>query len=151
MSLKDRIQEDRKVALRGGDKVLLPVIGMLLAAIKQREVDERTETTDAHVLKIVEKLVKQRQESAVQFAAGNRPDLQQRELAEAEILKAYLPAQLAPAEIDALIEQALQEAGAASMKDMGKVMALLRDRAQGRADFAALGERVKARLAAAAR
>jgi uncharacterized protein YqeY len=151
VSLKDRIQEDRKVALRGGDKVLLPVIGMLLAAIKQREVDERTETTDAHVLKIVEKLVKQRQESAVQFAAGNRLDLQQRELAEAEILKAYLPAQLAPAEIDALIEQALQEAGAASMKDMGKVMALLRDRAQGRADFAVLGERVKARLAAAAR
>jgi uncharacterized protein YqeY len=151
VSLKDRIQEDRKVALRGGDKVLLPVIGMLLAAIKQREVDERTETTDAHVLKIVEKLVKQRQESAVQFAAGNRPDLQQRELAEAEILKAYLPAQMAPAELDALIEQALQEAGAASMKDMGKVMALLRDRAQGRADFAVVGERVKARLAAAAR
>jgi uncharacterized protein YqeY len=147
VSLKDRIQEDRKAALRAGDKPRLAVIGMLLAAVKQREVDERTETTDAHVLKIVEKLVKQRQESAAQFAAGNRPELEQQELAEAEILKAYLPAQLDAAAVEALIEQAFQETGAATMKDMGKVMAWLRDRAQGQADFAAVGERVKARLA----
>jgi uncharacterized protein YqeY len=149
--LKDRIQEDRKVALRSGDKARLPLIGMLLAAIKQREVDERTDTSDAHVLKILEKLIKQRQESAAQFTAGNRPELAERELAEAEILKAYLPAPLGAAELDALVEQAFLETGAASMKDMGKVMALLRDRAQGRADFAVIGERVKARLAAAAR
>lgn len=151
MSLKDRIQEDRKAALRSGEKARLPLIGMLLAAIKQREVDERSETTDAHVLRILEKLIKQRQESALQFTAGNRPELAQQELAEAEVLKAYLPAQLDAAELDALIDGALSETGAASMKDMGKVMALLRDRAQGRADFAAIGERVKGRLAAMGR
>lgn len=146
MSLKDRIQADRKDALRGGDKARLGVIGMLLAAIKQREVDERTDTTDAHVLKIIEKLVKQRQESAAQFAAGGRPELEQRELAEAELLRTYLPAPLGEAELDALIQAAIATTGAASIKDMGKVMNLVREQAQGRADFAVVGERVKARL-----
>jgi hypothetical protein len=147
VSLKDRIQDDRKAALRAADKARLGVVGMLLAAIKQREVDERTDTTDAHVLKIIEKLVKQRQESAQQFTAGGRPELAARELAEAEVLKAYLPAALGAAEIDALIDAAVSSAGATSIKDMGKVMALLREQAQGRADFAQVGERVKARLA----
>lgn len=146
MSLKDRIQADRKDALRGGDKARLGVIGMLLAAIKQREVDERTDTTDAHVLKIIEKLVKQRQESATQFAAGGRPELAQRELAEAELLRTYLPAPLGDAELDAIIQGAIAATGAASIKDMGKVMNLVREQAQGRADFAVVGERVKARL-----
>jgi hypothetical protein len=146
VSLKDRIQADRKDALRGGDKARLGVIGMLLAAIKQREVDERTDTTDAHVLKIIEKLVKQRQESATQFAAGGRPELAQRELAEAELLRTYLPAPLGDAELDAIIQGAIAATGAASIKDMGKVMNLVREQAQGRADFAVVGERVKARL-----
>jgi uncharacterized protein YqeY len=146
VSLKDRIQADRKDALRGGDKARLGVIGMLLAAIKQREVDERTDTTDAHVLKIIEKLVKQRQESATQFAAGGRPELAQRELAEAELLRTYLPAPLDDAELDAIIQGAIAATGAASIKDMGKVMNLVREQAQGRADFAVVGERVKARL-----
>ena len=146
MSLKDRIQADRKDALRGGDKARLAVIGMLLAAVKQREVDERTDTTDAHVLKIIEKLVKQRQESATQFAAGGRPELAQRELAEAELLRTYLPAPLGDAELDAIIQGAIAATGAASIKDMGKVMNLVREQAQGRADFAVVGERVKARL-----
>jgi uncharacterized protein YqeY len=146
VSLKDRIQADRKDALRGGDKARLGVIGMLLAAIKQREVYERTDTTDAHVLKIIEKLVKQRQESATQFAAGGRPELAQRELAEAELLRTYLPAPLGDAELDAIIQGAIAATGAASIKDMGKVMNLVREQAQGRADFAVVGERVKARL-----
>jgi uncharacterized protein YqeY len=146
VSLKDRIQADRKDALRGGDKARLAVIGMLLAAVKQREVDERTDTTDAHVLKIIEKLVKQRQESATQFAAGGRPELEQRELAEAELLRTYLPAPLGEAELDAIIQAAITTTGAASIKDMGKVMNLVREQAQGRADFAVVGERVKARL-----
>jgi uncharacterized protein YqeY len=119
---------------------------MVLAAITQREVDERTATTDLAVLQIVEKLVKQRRESASQFAAGNRPDLEVKELAEIALLQAYLPTALSQAELDALIDAAMTATGAGSMKDMGKVMAALRERAQGRADFATIGERVKARL-----
>ena len=120
---------------------------MLLAAIKQREVDERTETTDTAVLQILEKLMKQRRESATQFAAGNRPDLETKELGEITVLQAYLPSALSAAELDSLINEVIDGTGAAtSMKDMGKVMAALREKAQGRADFATIGERVKARL-----
>jgi uncharacterized protein YqeY len=147
MPLKDKIQDDMKAAMRSGDKERLAVIRMLLAAIKQREVDERTETTDTHVLQILEKLVKQRRESAAQYAAGNRPDLEQKELAEAELLKAYLPQPLDAAELDALITRVIADTGAASMKDMGRVMAALRSEAQGRVDFGQVGERVKALLA----
>ena len=136
-----------KSNLRAGEKVRLITIRMLLAAITQREVDERTPTTDTAVLQILEKLVKQRRESATQFAAGNRPDLEAKELAEIALLQAYLPAALSPAELDALIAAAMASTGASSMKDMGKVMAALREKAQGRADFATIGERVKARLA----
>ncbi len=136
-----------KSAMRAGEKERLGTIRMLLAAIKQREVDERTPTTDTAVLQILEKLVKQRRESASQFAAGNRPDLEARELAEITLLQAYLPEALSPQALDALIEEVLAATGAASMKDMGKVMTALREKAQGRADFATISERVKARLA----
>jgi uncharacterized protein YqeY len=145
-ALKDQIQDDMKSAMRAGEKERLLTIRMLLAAIKQREVDERTETTDTAVLQILEKLVKQRRESATQFAAGNRPDLEAKELAEITLLQAYLPTALSAAELDALINAVISSTGAASMKDMGKVMAALREKAQGRADFATIGERVKALL-----
>ena len=144
--LKTRIQDDMKSAMRAGEKERLVTIRMLLAAITQREVDERTPTTDTAVLQILEKLVKQRRESASLFAAGNRPDLEVKELAEIVLLQAYLPTALSPAEVDALITDVIASTGAGSMKDMGKVMAALRERAQGRADFATIGERVKARL-----
>jgi uncharacterized protein YqeY len=145
-ALKARIQDDMKAAMRAGEKVRLVTIRMLLAAITQREVDERTATTDTAVLQILERLVKQRRESASQFAAGNRPDLEVKELAEIALLQAYLPTALSQAELDALIDAAMTATGAGSMKDMGKVMAALREKAQGRADFATIGERVKARL-----
>jgi uncharacterized protein YqeY len=145
-ALKDRILEDMKAAMRSGDKERLGTIRMLVSAIKQREVDERTETTDTAVLQILEKLVKQRRESATQFAAGNRPDLEAKELSEITVLAGYLPKALSPAELESLINEVIASTGATSMKDMGKVMAALREKAQGRADFATIGERVKARL-----
>jgi uncharacterized protein YqeY len=145
-ALKDRIQDDMKSAMRAGEKERLVTIRMLLAAIKQREVDERTETTDTAVLQILERLVKQRRESATQFAAGNRPDLETKELGEIVLLQAYLPTALSATELESLINDVIASTGAASMKDMGKVMAALREKAQGRADFATIGERVKARL-----
>lgn len=147
-ALKNRIQEDMKAAMRAGERERLGVIRMLLAAIKQREVDERTETTDTAVLRILEKQIKQRRESASQFAAGNRPELQARELAEIDLLQVYLPSALSPDELTSLIDEVVTQTGAASMKDMGRVMAALRERAQGRADFSTIGERVKARLSA---
>ncbi|MEO7385620.1 MAG: GatB/YqeY domain-containing protein [Gammaproteobacteria bacterium] len=146
--LKDRVQDDMKAAMRAGEKERLVTVRMLLAAIKQREVDERTETTDPAVLQILEKLIKQRRESASQFAAGNRPDLETKELAEITLLQAYLPTPLSADEVEALIGEVMTATGASSMKDMGKVMAALREKAQGRADFATIGDRVKARLAA---
>lgn len=145
-TLKTQIQEDMKAALRAGDKERLTVIRMLLAAIKQREVDERTETTDAQVIKIIERLIKQRRESAQQFAAGNRGDLEARELAEITVLQPYLPEALSPAELEALITEVIAATGASSMKDMGRVMAALRERAQGRADLGTVGATIKARL-----
>ncbi len=147
-ALKNRIQEDMKAAMRAGERERLGVIRLLLAAIKQREVDERTETTDTSVLQILEKQIKQRRESASQFAAGNRPELQARELAEIDLLQPYLPSALSPEELTSLIDEVVAQTGAASMKDMGRVMAVLRERAQGRADFSTIGERVKARLSA---
>ena len=146
-ALKARITDDMKSAMRAGEKERLVTIRMLLAAIKQREVDERTDTTDMLVLQILEKLIKQRRESASQFAAGNRPDLEAKELGEITLLQAYLPAALSPTELDTLISEVMTATGATSMKDMGKVMAGLREKAQGRADFATIGEQVKARLA----
>lgn len=146
-SLKARVNEDMKAAMRGGEKLRLGTIRMLLAAIKQREVDERREMSDADVLQITEKLIKQRREAAVQYASAGRTDLETKELEESRILAAYLPAQLSDAEIQALLEAAITTTGAAGIKDMGKVMNALRPQVQGRADMSQVSGLVKARLA----
>jgi uncharacterized protein YqeY len=146
MSLKERITDDMKAAMRSGQKVELGVIRMITAAIKQREVDERITLDDSQVLSVLEKMIKQRKESLVQFQAGNRQDLVDKEAAEITLLQGYLPSQLSDSEIDALISEAIQATGAASIKDMGKVMGLIKGKAQGRADMAAVGAKIKARL-----
>lgn len=136
-----------KQALRSGDKARLGTIRMALAAIQQREVDERVELDDAAVLGVLEKMIKQRRESIDQYRAGGRIDLADKESAEIEVLADYLPEPLSDTELAALIEAAIEQSGAASMKDMGRVMNQLRAQAQGRADMAVLSARVKARLA----
>ena len=146
MSLKDRIQEDMKSAMRSGEKERLSTIRLIMAAIKQREVDERITLDDAQVLVVLDKMGKQRRESITQFQAGNRQDLAERESAELKVIGAYLPAQLSDAEVDGLIAEAITQTGASSVKDMGKVMNVIKSKAQGRADMAAVGARIKARL-----
>jgi len=146
MTGKERIQEDMKSAMRSGEKERLAVIRLILAAIKQREVDERIQLDDLQVLTVIEKMTKQRRESIVQFEAGGRPDLVARETAELAVLEAYLPQRLSDAEVDALIEAAITATAATSMKDMGKVVAHVKAAAQGRADMGAVSGRVKARL-----
>jgi uncharacterized protein YqeY len=146
-SLKDRITEDMKNAMRSGQKDTLATIRLVLAAIKQREVDERIQLDDTQVLSVLEKMIKQRKESITQFEAGNRPDLVAKEAAELVVLQAYMPAQLSDAEIDSMIAEAIASTGAASIKDMGKVMGAVKAKAQGRADMGAVGARIKARLA----
>jgi uncharacterized protein YqeY len=146
MSLKERITDDMKAAMRSGEKERLGVIRMITAAIKQREVDERISLDDTQVLSVLEKMLKQRKESLVQFQAGNRQDLVDKEAAEITLLQGYLPSQLSDTEIDALIQEAVTATGAASIKDMGKVMGLIKGKAQGRADMAAVGAKIKARL-----
>jgi uncharacterized protein len=146
MSLKERITDDMKAAMRSGEKERLGVIRMITSAIKQREVDERITLDDAQVLSVLEKMIKQRKESLVHFQAGNRPDLVEKESAEITLLQGYLPSQLSDAEIDALIQDAIAATGAASIKDMGKVMAVIKGKAQGRADMAAVGAKIKAKL-----
>jgi len=144
--LKTRIQEDMKQALKAGDKDRLKVVRMLLAAIKQIEVDRRTELDDSGVLGVLEKMVKQRRESVSQFQAGNREDLVDIELAEIEVLENYLPAPLSEAEVDEMIATAIADTGATGIRDMGKVMAHLKSRSQGRADMGAVSAKVKAQL-----
>jgi len=146
MALKERITDDMKAAMRSGEKERLGVIRMITAAIKQREVDERITLDDVQVLSVLEKMIKQRKESVVQFKAGNRQDLVDKESAEIALLQGYLPTALSDAEIDALINEAVAATGAASIKDMGKVMAIIKAKAQGRADMAALGAKIKAKL-----
>jgi uncharacterized protein len=146
MSLKERITDDMKAAMRSGEKERLGLIRMITAAIKQREVDERIMLDDTQVLSVLEKMIKQRKESLVQFQAGNRQDLVDKEAAEITLLQGYLPSQLSAAEIDALISDAIAATGAASVKDMGKVMGLIKGKAQGRADMAAVGAKIKAKL-----
>ncbi|MFI4866667.1 MAG: GatB/YqeY domain-containing protein [Steroidobacterales bacterium] len=146
MSLKARIQEDMKAAMRSGDKDRLGCIRLIMAAVKQREVDERITLDDPQLIGVLEKMGKQRRESIAHFQAGGRADLVAKENAELDIINAYLPAPLAGAELDALINAAIGETGAASIKDMGKVMALIKSKAQGRADMSAVGARIKARL-----
>ncbi len=132
--------------MRSGEKERLGVIRMITAAIKQREVDERIILDDAQVLSVLEKMIKQRKESVVQFKAGNRQDLVDKESAEITLLQGYLPAALSDTEIDALINEAVAATGAASIKDMGKVMAIIKAKAQGRADMGALGAKIKTKL-----
>lgn len=146
MSLKARITEDMKAAMRSGEKDRLSCIRMLQAGIQQREVDERIELDDAQVLSVIDKMIKQRRESVTQFQAGNRADLVAKESAEIEWLTGYLPAQLSASELDTLIKEAIAATSATSMKEMGKVMGWLKPRVQGRADIGALSARIKAAL-----
>lgn len=144
--LKAKIQEDMKESMRTQAKERLATIRLILAALKQREVDERIELTDEHVLAILDKMLKQRRESVTQFEAAGRQDLADKEKAEMAVIQTYLPSQLESAEIAALIEAAIQETNASSARDMGKVMALLKPKVQGRADVAAVSNQVKERL-----
>jgi uncharacterized protein YqeY len=146
MTLKERITEDMKTAMRSGEKDRLAVIRLLQAAIKQREVDERITLDDAQVTSVLEKMIKQRKESVVAFEKGGRADLVSKENAEIAVLQPYLPAQLSDAELDALIAEAIASTGAASIKDMGKVMGVVKSKAAGKADMGAVGARIKAKL-----
>jgi uncharacterized protein len=146
MSLKERITEDMKASMRSGDKQRLAGIRFILAAIKQREVDERIQLDDTQVLAVLEKMIKQRRESISQFQAGGRADLVAKESAELAVLQAYLPAQLADSEIEALIRAAIASTDASTMKDMGKVMAAVKPQVQGRTDMGALSARIKGLL-----
>jgi uncharacterized protein YqeY len=147
MSLKERITEDMKAAMRAGQKERLGTVRMILAGIKQREVDERVSLDDAQVLAVLEKMVKQRKEAIVQFEAGGRADLVAKEQAEIVLLQQYLPAQLSASEIESAIGKAIAATGAASLKDMGKVMAALKSELAGRADMGAVSARIKQMLA----
>ena len=149
MTLKDRVTEDMKNAMRAKAAARLSTIRLLLAAIKQREVDERKELTDADVVAVIERMVKQRKDSITQFTAGKRPDLADAERAEVVILEEYMPQKMSDADIDAAIDAALataRGAGASGPALMGKVMAVLKPALAGRADMAAVSARVKARI-----
>jgi uncharacterized protein YqeY len=146
MSLKERLIEDMKAAMKGGDKERLGVIRLINAAIQQREVDERILLDDTQVLAAIEKMLKQRRDSITQFRAAGREDLAVKEEFEVGVIQTYQPAQLAAAEIDAIVAKAVADSGAAGPKDMGKVIALLKPQVAGRADMGALSQLVKARL-----
>jgi len=146
MSLKQQLTEDMKTAMRGGDKQRLGVIRLILAAVKQREVDERIELDDTQTIAVLEKMVKQRKDSVSQYAAAGREDLADVERAEMAVIEAYLPAKLSDAEIDALIDAAIAETGATSARDMGKVVAAVKAKAAGRADMGQVSGRIKQRL-----
>jgi uncharacterized protein YqeY len=147
MTLKQQLTDDMKTAMRGGDKHRLGVIRLVLAAIKQREVDERIELDDAQTLAVLEKMLKQRKDSVTQYVAGNREDLAEVERAEMTVIEAYLPAQLDDAELDALIAAAIAATGASSPRDMGKVVAVVKEKAAGRADMGKVSALIKAKLA----
>jgi uncharacterized protein YqeY len=146
--LKQRIQDDMKAAMKAGAKERLGVIRLILAAVKQREVDERIELDDAQVLAVLDKMVKQRRESIAQYTAAGRQDLANAESAELGIIQDYLPQALNEGEIEAMIQDALRETGASALGDMGKVMALLKPRMQGRADMAQVSTRIRGLLGA---
>jgi len=146
MTLKERITEDMKTSMRSGEKDRLAVIRLLQAAIKQREVDERITLDDAQVTSVLEKMIKQRRESVLAFEKGGRADLVAKENGEIAVLQPYLPAQLSDAELYALIAEAIASTGAASIKDMGKVMGVVKAKAAGKADMGAVGARIKAKL-----
>ncbi len=144
--LKQRLIDDMKAAMKAGDKPRLGIIRLINAAIKQREVDERILLDDTGVLAVLEKMVKQRRDSIAQFQAAGRDDLAAAERFELEVCQAYLPEALPEAEIAALIDEALAATGAASMRDMGRLMGVLKPKLQGRADMGAVSRQVKARL-----
>ncbi|MFO1357132.1 GatB/YqeY domain-containing protein [Plasticicumulans sp.] len=146
MSLKARLTEDMKDAMRAKDKDRLATIRLILAALKQREVDERIELDDTQVLAVLDKMLKQRRESIAQFESAGRTDLAEKEAAEAAMIQTYLPAALSPAELDALIDATITATGAAGVRDMGKVMAAIKAQAQGRADMSEVSARIKTRL-----
>lgn len=147
MSLKQRVTEDMKSALRAKDTARLSALRLLLAAIKQREVDERRELADADVVAVIEKMLKQRRDSIAQFEAAARHDLADAERFEAGVLQGYMPAGLSDADIEAAVDAAVAHAGAKGPQDMGKVMSLLKSAVAGRADMARVSALVKARLA----
>ena len=149
MSLKETITNDMKTAMKAGDSARLLTIRMLLAAVKQREVDERIVLTDTDVVAIVEKSIKQRNESIAQFTIGNRPDLVLKEEAEAVVLAAYMPAQMSDAEVDAILAAAVVEVAATGVTGnaaMGKIMAIVKPKLAGKADMSAVSGKVKAKL-----
>ncbi|MBD8874265.1 GatB/YqeY domain-containing protein [Rhodanobacter sp. DHB23] len=147
MTLKQQLTDDMKAAMRGGDKHRLGVIRLILAAVKQREVDERIELDDVQTLAVLEKMLKQRKDSVSQYVAGNREDLAEVERAEMAVIETYLPAQLDDAELDALIAAAIAATGASSPRDMGKVVAAVKEKAAGRADMGKVSALIKAKLA----
>ena len=146
-TLTNRIKEDMKIAMKAGDKDRLGVIRLILAAIKQREVDERIELSDEQVIVVLDKMLKQRRESIKHYQGAGRTDLTEVEEAEIVVIQDYLPQPLTEAEIDALIGDAVAETGAASIKDMGKVMAIIKPKMQGRADMSTVSGKIKAALA----
>lgn len=147
MSLKDRIQEDMKSAMRARDKDRLGIIRLILAAVRQREIDERITLDDAQILGVLDRMVKQRRESITQYQNAGREDLAAREAYEIQVIQEYLPEALSESEIDTLIDEAVTAAGAQSIRDLGKVMVWLKPKVQGRADMAAVSARIKDRLA----
>jgi uncharacterized protein YqeY len=146
MTLKAQLTEDMKAMMRSGDKPRLGVIRLILAAIKQREVDERIELDDSQVLTALEKMLKQRRDSISQYDAANRTDLADIERYEMGVIETYLPTKLSEAEIDALIDAAFAETGATTARDMGKVVAYVKEKAAGRADMGGVSQKIKARL-----
>lgn len=147
MALRTRITDEMKAALRAGEKARLSTIRLLLAAIKQKEVDERIELADSDIIGIIERMIKQRRESIAQFDAGGRPDLSASERAEIGVLQAYMPQRFSDAEVEAMIEAEIATAGASGPAAMGKVMSALKPKLAGRADMTQVAAKVKARLA----
>jgi uncharacterized protein YqeY len=146
VSLKERIQQDMKDAMRAGDKPRLAAIRLILASIKQKEVDERKDLDDAEITAVLDRMVKQRRESIGQFEKAGRNDLVEQETSELAIIREYLPEQLSQDQLHALIDDAMEQTGASSIKDMGKVMGHLKPKLQGRADMGAVSALIKARL-----
>ena len=146
MSLKARINEDMKTALRARQSDRLKAIRLLLAAVKQREIDDRIELADADVLGVIDKMIKQRRESIAQFDGAGRKDLADQERAEVAVLEEYLPQALSPSELESMVSEAIATAGAITVKDMGAVMAALRPKVSGRADMATVSRLVKEQL-----
>ncbi|HEX4300242.1 MAG TPA: GatB/YqeY domain-containing protein [Gammaproteobacteria bacterium] len=146
MSLKDKITQDMKDAMKAGEKDRLGVIRLILSALKQREVDERIVLDDSQILSVLDKMLKQRRESVAQFTQGNRKDLADKEEAEIKVIQGYMPAQLSDAELEKMVADAVAESGAASVKDMVKVMGILKPKVAGKADMSAVSAKIKSKL-----